>query len=284
MPTVLELINLSTDYLKNKGIDSPRINAELLLAKVLSCKRLDLYLSFDRPLIENELTIYRDFIKRRSKNEPLQYIVGSVEFYGLEFIVNPSVLIPRQETEILVETIINANKGRDNSKILDVGTGSGIIAICLAKHLDQAHIFAIDSSADALTVAKENAIANGVEDKIDFIHYDINTDGMNLVSDFDIVVSNPPYISNEEFPKLQPELRIYEPRIALTDDSDGLSFFKTITKKANNFLKNRGKIYFEVGQGQYSQVVDILKLENFSNINIYKDYLNIERVVYGELN
>lgn len=117
MPTVLELINLSTDYLNNKGIDSAKLNAELLLAKVLSCKRLDLYLAFDRPLVENELTIYREFIKRRSKNEPLQYIVGSVEFYGLEFIVNSSVLIPRQETEILVETIINENKSNVNLKI-----------------------------------------------------------------------------------------------------------------------------------------------------------------------
>lgn len=231
MPTVLEAINLSTNYLKNKGIDSPRINAELLLAKVLNCKRLDLYLSFDRPLVENELIIYRDFIKRRSKNEPLQYIVGSVEFYGLVFVVNSFVLIPRQETEILVETIINANKDRNNLKILDVGTGSGIIAICLAKYLNQAQVFAIDSSADALAVAKENAIANGVEEKINFIQHDINIDGINLGNDFDIVVSNPPYISNEEYPKLQPELRVYEPRIALTDDSDGFSFLKQLLKR-----------------------------------------------------
>jgi release factor glutamine methyltransferase len=284
MPTVLELINLSTDYLKNKGIDSPRINAELLLAKVLNCKRLDLYLSFDRPLVETELTLYRDFIKRRSKNEPLQYIVGSVEFYGLEFIVNRSVLIPRQETEILVETIITANKGRENLKILDVGTGSGIIAICLAKHLNLAHVVAVDYSADALVVAKENAIVNGVAENINFVQHDIKIDGINFGDDFDIIVSNPPYVSNEEFPKLQPELRIFEPKIALTDDSDGFSFYKTITQKASKLLKTSGKIYFEVGQGQYSQVEEILKLENFNNINIYKDYLNIERVIYGELN
>ena len=284
MPTVLEIINLSNDYLKNKGIDSPRINAELLLAKVLNCKRLDLYLSFDRPLVESELTLYRAFIKRRSKNEPLQYIVGSVEFYGLEFVVNSSVLIPRQETEILVESIITANNDRGNLKILDIGTGSGIIAICLAKYLNQAQVFALDSSADSLKVAKENAIVNGVEENINFIRQDINIDGINFVNDIDIVVSNPPYISNEEYSKLQPELRMYEPRIALTDDSDGFSFFKTISQKASKLLKNHGKIYFEVSQGQYQQVEEILKLENFININIYKDYLNIERVVYGELN
>ena len=283
MPTVLELINLSADYLQTKGIDSPKLNAELLLAKVLNCKRLDLYLAFDRPLIEAELAVYRNFIKRRSKNEPLQYIVGSVEFYGLEFIVNSSVLIPRPETEILVESILEANKNRDNLKILDVGTGSGIIAICLAKFLNAVNVYAIDSSADALKVAKDNAILNSVADKINFIQHDINIDGINLGNDFDIIVSNPPYISNEDYNKLQPELRIYEPRIALTDNSDGFSFFKTITKKANELLKNNGKIYFEVSQGQSSQVENILKLDNFTNIFILKDYLNIERVVFGEL-
>jgi len=284
MPTVLELINLSTGYLQNKGIDSPKLNAELLLAKVLNCKRLDLYLAFDRPLIESELTDYRNFIKRRSKNEPLQYIVGSVEFYGLEFFVNSSVLIPRQETEILVESIISTNKNIENLKILDVGTGSGIIAVCLAKYLNQAHVVAIDSSSDALRVAKENAIINAVEQKINFIQHDINSDGVALGNDFDIIVSNPPYISKDEYPKLQPELRIYEPRIALTDDSDGFSYFYKITKKANKLLKNKGKIYFEVSRGQYSQVENILKSENFSNTGVYKDYLNIERVVYGDLN
>ncbi|MDR3625671.1 MAG: peptide chain release factor N(5)-glutamine methyltransferase, partial [Ignavibacteriaceae bacterium] len=254
------------------------------LAKVLNCKRLDLYLAFDRPLIENELAIYRDFLKRRSKNEPLQYIVGSVEFYGLEFIVNRSVLIPRQETEILVETIINENKERENLKILDIGTGSGIIAVCLAKYLNQPKIFAVDTSAEALAVAKENAKVNQVEEKINFVQQDINDDVLSLGNEFDIVVSNPPYISNEEFSKLEPELRIYEPRVALTDNSDGFSFYKTIVRKSNTLLKDKGKIYFEVGQGQYSQVKDILAQDNFNNINIHKDYLNIERVVYGEFN
>jgi release factor glutamine methyltransferase len=284
MSTVLEIINLSTGYLKDKGIESPRINAELLLAKVLNCKRLDLYLAFDRPLIENELIIYRDFLKRRSKNEPLQYIVGSVEFYGLEFIVNRSVLIPRQETEILVETIINENKDKDNLKILDIGTGSGIIAVCLAKYLNRPQIFAVDTSEEALAVAKDNAAANGVEEKINFVQQDITDDVISFSDEFDIVVSNPPYISNEEYSKLEPELRIYEPRVALTDNSDGFSFYKTIVRKSNTLLKSKGRIYFEVGQGQYSQVKDILSSDNFNNINIYKDYLDIERVVYGEFN
>ena len=134
MLTVLEAINLSTEYLTKKDIESPKLNAELLLAHILNCKRLDLYLSYDRPLDENETNKYRDFIKRRGKCEPLQYIIGSVEFYGLEFKVNPSVLIPRQETEILIETILETVSKENDLRILDIGTGSGIIAICLAKH------------------------------------------------------------------------------------------------------------------------------------------------------
>jgi release factor glutamine methyltransferase len=284
MPTVLELINLSTGYLKNKGIESPRINAEILLAKVLNCKRLELYLSFDRPLAENEINIYREFIKRRGKNEPAQYIIGSVEFYGLEFKIDSSALIPRPETEILVETIIIAYKDFINLNILDIGTGSGIIAISLAKYLNDAKIYAVDSSETALALAKENAVINGVDDKISFVKYDIAIDENISAEKFDLVVSNPPYISNEEYSKLQPELRVYEPRVALTDESDGFKFFNIIARKIKSLLKENGKIFFEVGQGQASKVVDILRQEQFSNIKTKKDYLNIERVVSGELN
>ena len=282
MLTVLESINLSTEYLKNKGIESPRINAELLLAKILNCKRLDLYLSFDRPLSADETNQYREFIRRRSKFEPLQYIIGEVEFYGLEFKVNSSVLIPRPETEIIVEKIINDNKDKSNLKVLDVGTGSGIIAVCLAKHLPEAHVTAIDLSKEALNVAKDNADINSVEDKINFCELDILKDEISE-SGFDIIASNPPYISNEEFPTLQPELRIFEPRQALTDESDGLRFYRAISSIGKKILKENGRIYFEVAQHQAEKVREILENENYRNINYQKDYLNIERVVSGEL-
>ncbi len=284
MLTVLESINLSSEYLKNKGIESPRINAELLLAKILNCKRLDLYLSFDRPLSEDEIILYREFIKRRSNFEPLQYIVGSVEFYGLEFKVNSSVLIPRQETEILVETVINEYKDQIGLRILDVGTGSGIIAICLAKYLKESKITAIDLSDNALVAAKENAAINSVGEQINFLNLDFVNDAAFNETDFDIIVSNPPYISSEEFPKLQPELRLYEPRQALTDESNGLSFYKIITRKGKSLLKKNGKIFFEVGQNQSLAVKEILVKENYTDIHIQKDYLNIDRVIYGELN
>jgi len=284
MLTVLESIKLSTEYLQNKGIESPRINAELLLANILNCKRLDLYLKFDQPLRKDEIRIYREFIKRRGKFEPLQYIIGSVEFYGLEFKVNKSVLIPRPETEILVETIINSFNSEENIDILDIGTGSGNIAVALAKNLLNSKVDAIDNSLEALEIAKENARLNSVEDRIDFINNNI-MNGNNLsAKKYDVVVSNPPYVSVVEFPELQSELKVYEPRIALTDEGDGFSFFRIIASIAKNILKDKAKLFFEVGKDQYKQVEQILQDNNFKNITIKKDYLDIERVIYGELN
>ncbi len=173
MLTVLESIKLSTEYLEKKGVESPRINAELLLAHILKCKRLDLYLTFDRPLSEEEITLYRSFLKRRGEFEPLQYIVGSVEFFGLPFFVNSSVLIPRQETEILVEEIIERNKNNPSIKILDIGTGSGNIAISLAKNLPGSTVTASDISEDALKLAAKNSVLNGTDSQVKFIENDI---------------------------------------------------------------------------------------------------------------
>ena len=280
MLTVLEAINLSTEFLGKRNIESPRINAELLLAHTLSCKRLDLYLSYDRPLNEDEVNIYREFIRRRSKYEPLQYIIGKVEFFGLEFIVNPSVLIPRQETEILVETIINSFKKEDNLKILDIGVGSGNISVSVAKHLHNSKITATDISEQALATAKNNAEMNSVSEKINFINHNILKDDLN--EEFDIIVSNPPYISEKEFPELKDELKVYEPKSALTDFSDGLNYFKVISSKAKGLLKNNGKIFFEVGQGRSEDVEKILRENNFKEILIVKDYLKIDRVISGE--
>jgi len=281
MLTVLEAVKLSADYLQKKGIESPRLNAELLLAHLLNCKRLDLYLLFDRPLKENEIILYRELLKKRGSFVPLQYIIGNVEFYGLEFSVDSSVLIPRPETELLVDTIIEENKNT-NLKILDIGTGSGIIAIALAKSLEQPELFAIDISEAALANAKKNAIKNDVTDRIKFLQLDVRSDLSLLKESFDIIVSNPPYISKDEFPKLQTELRVFEPAIALTDYADGLSFFKIISEKAIRLLKNNGKLYFEIGKDQSDSVKKILQENGFANIQIKKDYQEIDRVISGE--
>lgn len=281
MLTVLEAVKLSADYLQKKGIESPRLNAELLLAHLLNCKRLDLYLLFDRPLKEDEVVLYRELLKKRGSFVPLQYIIGNVEFYGLEFNVDSSVLIPRPETELLVEAIIEENKNT-NLKILDIGTGSGIIAITLAKSLEQPELFAIDISEAALENAKKNAIKNCVADRIKFLQLDVRNDLSLSERSFDIIVSNPPYISKDEFPKLQTELRVFEPSIALTDNADGLSFFRIISEKAIRLLKNNGKLYFEIGKDQSDSVKKILEENGFVNIRIKRDFQEIERVISGE--
>lgn len=282
MLTVLESLNLSTKYLQKKGIESPRINAELLLAHILNCKRLDLYLAFDRPLTENETNLYREFLKRRSNFEPLQYIIGSVEFYGLNFKVNSSVLIPRQETEVLVESVIENTDKEVNISILDIGTGSGNIAICIGKNLPDSKITAIDNDPAALKIARENAIQNNSENIL-FLEKDILKNGNYFAGKFDVIVSNPPYISEKDFFNLAPELKVYEPKNALTDKNDGFTFYKIISEKAKDILTENGKLFFELGINQSEEVKKIMIDNNFKNIKIKKDYLGIERVIYGEL-
>jgi len=282
MLTILNSVNLSAAYLEKKGIEDPKRNAELLLCTILGCSRLYLYLNFDRPLAEDEITAYRELIKRRSLREPLQYITGKVEFYGLELIVNSSVLIPRPETEILVEIIIKENK-ETGKKILDIGTGSGNIAIALAVNLPYTEITAIDKSNDALSVAEQNSVLNKCRERIQFLHQDIFSE-FPADSVYDIIVSNPPYVSKMDFNDLQPELRIYEPRTALSDESDGLSFYKRIIEMSGQILAEKGKIYFEIGQGQCLKVKELLLQYGYSDLKISKDYQNIERVISGEKN
>lgn len=282
MITVLEAIRLSTEYLDKKKIDSPRINAELLLAHIIGCKRLDLYLAFDRPLTEPELNIYRGLIKRRASYEPLQYIIGTVEFYGLVFKVTSSVLIPRPETELLVENIIKELSDKEQLNILEIGCGSGNIAISLAYHLKQAQIITTDISDAALNLAKENSQKLGVAERISFIRHNILTDDLLRFSMFDLVVSNPPYVSLQSYSSLQKEIMDFEPRLAVTDESDGLTFYRIISEKVSGNIKKGGKLFFEISHGQCDDVKSIMTKNNFSKIEVIKDYQNIERIVFGE--
>jgi release factor glutamine methyltransferase len=282
MHTILELLNLTTNFFEQKGIDSARLNAELLLAEILKCKRLDLYLSFDKPVKEEEVDNYRGFVKRRGNREPLQYILGCVEFYGLTFSVNKDVLIPRQETEILVETILNSTDKETQLNILDIGTGSGIIAVTLAKHLPNAKIFAIDKSSEALTVAIQNAERHNVTKRITYLQNDVLVSSLPIDGKLDIIVSNPPYISQLEFHSLQKEIVAHEPDFAVTDFSDGLTFYRKIIESSKKYLNENGKIFFELGAGHSAQVKSLFELHNFSSIEIRKDYSNIDRVIKGE--
>jgi release factor glutamine methyltransferase len=281
MITILEAINLSTDFLQKNGISSSRINAELLLASVLGCKRLDLYLSFDRPLTQDELKNYRNVIKRRSNFEPLQYITGSVEFYGLDFLVTPDVLIPRPETEFLVEAVINNTRNINNPVILDVGCGSGIIGITLAIYLPGSKVFCTDICNDALSIASANAGRHKITSQITFLQHNIISEEIKFTSGLDVVVSNPPYVSKNDYDTLQKEIKDFEPRSAVTDESDGYRFFNIIVNKVFGIMNKGGSIFFEVGYGQAGNVKNILLAGGFGSINMLKDYQNIYRVIYG---
>jgi len=282
MITVLESINLSTQYLNQKGIESPRTNAELLLADILNCKRLDLYLSFERPLSEDEVQKYREHIKRRGNFEPLQYIIGKVEFYGLELKVNPSVLIPRPETELMVENILNQIPKEQKMIILDIGSGSGNIAIALAVNLPLSKIVSTDVSEKAVLVAKENSERHKVSERIKFVKHNILKNDLSSFPMFDLVVSNPPYVSNKSYSTLQKEIKNFEPAIAVTDESDGYTFYREISAKISAKLKENGKLFFEVAQEQSEEVVEIMSKNNFRNIGVIKDYQEIDRIIFGE--
>lgn len=279
MLNVLESIQLSTEYLDKKGIESPRINAELLLADILKCKRLDLYLRFDQPLSNEEKDKYRSYISRRGKFEPLQYILGKVEFYGEEFIVNPNVLIPRPETEIVLEKIHSLLKNIENPFVLDIGTGSGILAIMVAKYYENSKILATDISNLALETAKNNANNLNVDNRITFLQDDILNTKIDAL--FDMIISNPPYVDKNEFCNLQKEIVQFEPKNAVTDNNDGYIFYKKIIDLSKQLLKPNGILVFELGQNQFQKVSKYMEENNFYDIQIEKDYLGIERVISG---
>lgn len=283
MLTILNAIELSKEYLEKREVESPRINAELLLAHILKCKRMDLYLRFEQPLKDDEVAEYRELIRRRGKREPVQYIIGSVEFYGIDFFVDRNVLIPRQETEHLVEEIINIYKSKNKVNIIDIGTGSGNIAVSLARNLPNAIIQGIDKSSAAIEIAEKNAKKNSAINNLSFKSIDFISFANSNSHKFDVIVSNPPYISVEDYDALELELKKYEPKDALTDHEDGLSFYKIISEKSKNILRENGKLFFEIGFGQSESILKIMAGSGFINISLIKDYQNIDRVIYGDL-
>jgi release factor glutamine methyltransferase len=281
--TVLSLIQKSTAFFTEKGVGEAKLSAEYLLAHVLRQKRLQLYLRFDQPVAEEELSEYRSLVRRRLSHEPLQYIIGSTEFYGMEYAVNPDVLIPRPETEHLIDVVLDLHKSellRPDIRILDIGTGSGAIAVTLAAQLKNATVTATDISEAALEVARRNAAAHEVSGRIDFIANDI-FDGQ-IAADataFDLIVSNPPYIAEAEIATLQPEVRDFEPRIAATDGADGLRFYYRIAERIAELLVPGGLAVVEIGHGQSEAVRGIFKDAGMRDISVQKDYAGIDRVV-----
>jgi release factor glutamine methyltransferase len=323
--TVLEAIQKSTEFLAKKGVESPRLQTELLLAHLLKLPRMKLYLNFERPLTPMETDGLREFIKRRGQREPLQHITGSTSFCGFEIAVNRHALVPRPETELLAESgwqflhqllegrvprapnsTENENGASQSSalRVLDFGTGTGCIAIALAAKCPSAKVVATDVSPDALALAGENAGRNNVAERIEFLQGDgfaalkdrwgerPREPGENAIADgspgvsphqFDLIISNPPYIPSAEIGTLQPEVRDFDPRAALDGGVDGLDFYRKLAMESKPFLKPGGKIMLEFGDGQADAVRKIFETEKWIVEAVREDYSQRARILIARL-
>lgn len=284
--TVGQALKNISKIFKDRGIINSGREAEILLSYFLEMSRSEIYLNSDRVLKDIEKTQLEKKIQKRVEKIPLQYIIKHQEFMGMDFLVEKGVLIPRPETEILVEEVIKKLKNykcSNNLKVADLGTGTGIIAICIAKFIDDVIIYATDISKKSLQIALKNAQKNECKDKIIFLQGDLFEPFMGKIgkNSLDGIISNPPYIDSYDFESLPPEIKDNEPKIALSGGIDGLDYYRKIIKKSPYYLKKSGFIALEVGLNQSKIVKELIIRENNFNqdIEIIKDYLGIERVV-----
>ena len=283
--TVLEILNWSTNYLKDHQIENPRLNAELLLCHSLGLSREGVYTRFRSPIREGEKATLERLINRRISGEPLQYILGHQEFWSIDFKVDPRVLIPRPETEILVEqslSIISKTPFKKLLFVLEIGTGSGAVAISLAKEVKNMFLVATDISWEALMLARENAKTSDVLHQIQFVHGSLVAPFrvMKEREPFDLILSNPPYIAGPEMEGLAREVKDYEPLIALNGGEDGLAFYRNIISQAPVYLKKGGWLLLEVGQFQGEEISELIENEgDFLKPEFIQDLSGIERVV-----
>lgn len=260
--TIGRLLAWTTDYFAEKGVGEPRLTAEVLLAHASGLRRIDLYTRFEDALDAEPLARFRTLIKRAADHEPFAYLVGEKEFYSLNFYATSAVLIPRPETETLVDAVVDRCKAisLDAPGILDLGTGSGCIAVALAKQLPGARVVATDISLEALETARRNSDRHGVGERITFVQADRLDIPAELIphGGFDVLVSNPPYVSRDDMASLDRTVRDFEPHGALTDDGDGFSFYRAIGAGAPNLVRAGGFVMVEVGDGQAERVVEIM--------------------------
>ena len=274
---VIDILKWGENYFQSKGFESPKQEIEWLLCDLLNYKRIDLYVQFEQPISRSELDRLKGWVKRRIKREPLQYITGTTEFYGHQIKVNPNVLIPRPETERLVDVALNCIGNLTTPNILEVGTGSGCISIAIAGEKADAKITAIDISVEALNVAKSNAVYNQMA-HIQFMEMNFLTSAPN--GTYDLLVSNPPYIPEEEVDETMVEVRNYEPKLAFTDQHDGLSFYHRIASEAKSLIKHEGWIVLEVGLGSHpDKVKNIFHHAGFEQLEMIQDFNSDERVL-----
>lgn len=252
--TVGRLLTWTTEWLTGKGSDAPRLEAEVLLAHVRGCQRIALYTAFDTPVAEAERGRFRELVKRRGEGEPVAYLVGSREFFSLPFRVTPAVLVPRPETEGLVIRVLDLCRPQAGPRIIDVGTGSGAIAITLAKHLPKASITATDISSAALAVARDNAVRQGVAERIEFLECDL-LDHPQAAGPWDVIVSNPPYVREDEFESLPRDVRLHEPKAALVSGPTGVEIIERLAALAAARLVPGGWLLCEIGPAAAAEAV-----------------------------
>jgi release factor glutamine methyltransferase len=276
MLNVLEVVKKTSEFFAAKGIESPRLNAELLVGHALGLARMRLYLEFERPVSEPELATIRELVRRRGRREPLQYVIGSVEFSGLRLKADSRALIPRPETELLIETVVSRFPVPP-ARILDLGTGSGAIALALAKAFPQAAVCAVDASAPALSLAAENAAATGLSGRVQFTQssWFAALEGGTL---FDLIISNPPYLSQAEVAEAAPEVRDHEPAGALASGSDGFADIGEIIARSPGFLSAGGLLAVETGIGHHARASECATAAGYSRTESVQDLTGRDRI------
>ena len=275
---VIETVRMAEGYLEKRGIDSPRLSAELLLAKVLGCKRLDLYMRFDERLGEESLDGYRRALRRRAEHYPLQYLLGSVEFFSLPFAVREGVFIPRPETELLVEWVEEAFEGKGETRFIEFGVGSGVITGSLARRHPNWRGFAFDKSEPAAALARKNIEKLGIRGDRASVFVADGFEAVAAPGEFDLLVANPPYIPTSVIETLQKEVSAYENRNTLDGGADGLSFYPMLAGSGRNLLRPGGMIVLEIGDGQGGSVARILGAAGYEEVDVRKDYNGLERL------
>ncbi len=279
---IREILREGWTHLEEKGVSNAKKNAEWMLLSILCCSSLDLYVNSDRVLSSDQVEQYHALLQRRAEREPLQYIIGNTEFMSLPFKVRPGVFIPRPDTEVLVEQVEAKLTGLPGStRVLDLCTGAGVIAVTIAVRLPNTEVIGVDSSEEAIALAKENAVLNGVASRARFVRSaagDFCSSGDNA---FQVVVCNPPYIPTGEIPKLPPEIVDHEPREALDGGAEGLDHYEEIIPLLDRWITPGGYSAFEIGPAQGDAVVGLLEASGFFEISVFQDYTHRDRVVIG---
>jgi release factor glutamine methyltransferase len=281
MLSILEIIKKSTEFFEKRGVESARLNAELLVGHALGLKRMQLYIQFERLLAESELEKIRPLVKRRGNREPLQHILGTTEFAGLTLKVDRRALIPRPETEYLVELLVQRFPARP-ARVLDLGTGTGAIALALAKAWPETKLVGVDQSEDALALARENAVACSLTETVGFLCSDWFAN-VPAEDKFDLIVSNPPYLSDEETDEAQPEVKDHEPRQALSAGPDSAVALEHIIREARSRLMAGGSLALETGIAQHARLLALLQAQGYAQSESLKDLTGRDRFLLATL-